>query len=122
MHQTMQAYWQDGHDIVEVTHPKTSTLLETVDRWADGSGAEGNFFGLIDANDNTMQFYFEDSIPDDVDDASHLEIVQVDFPLPALRGSYQKTLSIGATPNWIKRGFEVGLNHEKYEGLEFAKW
>lgn len=122
MPQTMQVYWQDGHDIVESTHPKPMTLVEALNRWADGSGAEDNFFGMIDADDNTMQFYFEDSIPDDVDDGSHLAIVLVDFPIPALGGSYQKMLTIGETPAWIKRGFEVGLNHEKYEGLLFAKW
>ena len=118
----MQAYWQDSHNIVESTHPKNLTLIEALDRWADISGAAGNFFGLIDADENTMQFYFEDSIPDDVDDASHLEIVLVDFPLPSLGGSYQKMLTFGATPDWIKRGFEVGLNHEQYEDLLFAKW
>jgi len=122
MPETMKAYWQDCEYVVESSHPQQMTLVEALDRWADGSGAEGNFFGLIDADDNSMQFYFEDSIPDGVDDASHLEIVLVDFPQPALGGSYQKTISIGESSNWIKRGFELGLDFQKHGGLEFVKW
>jgi hypothetical protein len=119
---TMKAYWQDCEYVVESSHPQYLTLNESLDRWADGSGAEGNFFGLIDAANNTMQFYFEDSIPDEVDDASHLEIVLVDFPQPTHGGSYQKLISIGESPEWIRRGFDLGLDYKKYEGLEFVKW
>jgi len=119
---TMKAYWQDCEYVVESSHPHTLTLNEALDRWADGSGAEGNFFGLIDSADNTMQFYFEDSIPDGVDDASHLEIVLVDFPQPELGGSYQKLISIDESSKWIQLGFEVGLDYNQHNGLEFVKW
>jgi len=119
---SMDAYWQDCEDVVESSHPHALTLNEALNRWADISGAEGNFFGLIDVANNTMQFYFEDSIPDEVEDASHLEIVLVDFPQPSLGGSYQKLTSVGESTNWIKRGFELGLDYKKHEGLKFAKW
>ena len=62
------------------------------------------------------------AIPDEVGDASHLEIVLVDFPQPTLMGSYQKLNSIGESSDWIKRGFELGLDYQKHEGLEFIKW
>ena len=119
---TMKAYWQDCEDVVESSHPHSLTQTQSHDRWADCRGAEGNFFGLIDSDDNAMQFYFEDSIPDDVGDASHLRIVLVDFPQPSLGGSYQKLISIGESEKWIQRGFELGLNYQKHEGLEFVKW
>lgn len=118
----MKAYWQDCEDVVESSHPQTLTQTEALDRWADGSGTEGNFFGLIDSDDNTMQFHFEESIPDDVGDASHLKIVLVDFPQPSLGGSYQKLISIGESGKWIQRGYELGLDYHQYEGLEFVKW
>ena len=122
MSQTMNAYWQDLEGVVHSTHPRTLTLTEALNQWADGRGAEGNFFGLIDSEDNTIQFYFEDSIPDDVDDAGHLRIVTVDFPKPALRGSFQKLVTIYESSELIKRAYEHGAQHENFENLSFCKW
>ena len=122
MLETLKVYWNDCDDVVDSTGPRTLTQTEAMNRWADSSGAEGNFFGLIDADENTMQFYFEDSIPDDVEDAGHLEIVLLDFPKPDLRGSFQRIISIDESSEWIKRAFENGLDHEQYDGLTFCSW
>ena len=122
MNNTLIAYWQDLEDIVESANPRELTLEQALNRWADGNGCEGNFFGLIDDQDNTIQFCFVDSIPDHVDDASHLEIVLVDFPVPSLSGSYQRIVSIGESPRFIERAFELGASHENFDELEFNKW
>ena len=122
MRETLKAYWQDLEDVVESNDPKELTLEQALNRWADGNGSEGNFFGLIDEEDRTIQFCFVDSIPDHVGDASHLEIVLVDFPVPSLAGSYQKIVSIGESPRFIERAFELGASHENFDDLEFNKW
>ena len=122
MNNTLRAYWQDLEDIVESANPRELTLEQALNRWADGNGCEGNCFGLIDDQDNTIQFCFVDSIPDHVDDASHLEIVLVDFPVPSLAGSYQKIVSIGESPRFIERAFELGASHENFDELECNKW
>ena len=57
-----------------------------------------------------------------MDDASHLEIVLVDFPVPSLSGSYQRIVSIGESPRFIERAFELGASHENFDELEFNKW
>ncbi len=84
-------------------------------------GVEGNFYGLIDDANRTIQFYFADGIPDHVGDARHLEIVDVDFPCPEKGGSYTKRISIGAVSDYIEMAFEVGADPSKYD-VEFSAW
>jgi hypothetical protein len=79
----------------------------------------GNFLGLIDDSGNTIQFYFDEGIPDHVDDASHLRIVLIDFPQPANKGSYAAHMTIGEL---IKKAFEVGADYRKFGGLTFMAW
>jgi hypothetical protein len=92
------------------------------DAWADLRGKRGNFFGLIDGLDRTFQLYFDESIPNGVDDASHLEIVSVDFPVAAKRGSFQRKVSIGEASELIAKAFEVGADPDQFAPLEFVSW
>ena len=122
LNHTMKAYWQDLNDVVEPSDERMLTLTEALDQWADGRGVKGNYFGLIDSEDRTIQFLFVDSIPNHVDDARHLQIVKVDFPVPDRGGSYSKTVAIGEVSKWIEKAFKVGAHHEHYEGLKFSSW
>jgi hypothetical protein len=119
---TMRAYWQDLQDVVESANARTMTLNDALNVWSDSRAVQGNFFGLIDENDFTMQLYFVDGIPDEVEDAGHLRIVLVDFPVPARGGSFTALVTIGESSAWIEKAFRVGTNHEKYEGLDFSAW
>lgn len=119
---TMKAYWQDLEDVVESSAARDLTLNEALNHWADGRGVQGNFFGLIDEEDCTVQFFFIDGIPDDVDDARFLQIVAVDFPVPARGGSFTVVITIGESSAWIEKAFAIGANHERYAGLEFEPW
>ena len=58
MAHTMKAYWQDLEDVVESSAARDLTLNEALNHWADGRGVQGNFFGLIDEEDYTVQFFF----------------------------------------------------------------
>ncbi|MGP0064953.1 MAG: hypothetical protein ACLQGP_15310 [Isosphaeraceae bacterium] len=71
---------------------------------------------------NTIQFYFDDGIPDHVDDASQLRIVYLDFPQPEKRGSYAAQVTIGEVPGLIERAFEVGADYRRFEGVTFEPW
>jgi hypothetical protein len=60
------------------------TLNEARLVWSDEArGMKG--IGLIDDQGRTIQFYFDEEIPDHVDDARHLRMVLMDFPEPAQR-------------------------------------
>ncbi len=86
------------------------------------NGTTGNFFGLIDDQDRTMQLYFEESIPDDVEDARHLRIVLLDFPIPQRKGSFSRLCTIGEASDLIKHVFTVGADPDKFSGLTFSPW
>jgi hypothetical protein len=91
--------------------------------WSDEvRGVEGNFFGLTDEEGRTIQFYFTSGIPDDVDDAEHLEIVLMDFPMPELRGSYAAQVTIGAVHGLIEKVFQVGADPKKFPSVTFQPW
>ena len=119
---TMKAFWQDLHEIVDESEARALTLNEALDTWADGRAVEGNFFGLIDEQDRTIQFYFVDGIPDHVEDARHLRIVHADFPVPDRAGSFTALITIGEASEWIEKAFKVGANPDSYEGLGFSSW
>ncbi len=77
-------------------------------------GVEGNFFGLIDECGNAIQFRFEASIPDDVDDGSHLDIVLMDFPKPDENGSYAAVVTIAEVYGLIEKAFHDGVDHRNF--------
>ncbi|MFD1304074.1 hypothetical protein [Methylobacterium marchantiae] len=91
--------------------------------WSDEvRGVEGNFLGLIDGRDRTIQFLFEAGVPDDVDDAGHLRIVLMDFPQPELSGSYSRRVAIGEVHRLIEIAFRTGADHRQFGELIFTAW
>jgi hypothetical protein len=119
----MKAYWNDGGsgpapDAAEEVNLQRARLI-----WSDEvRGMPGNFFGLIDEHNRTVQFYFDDGIPDEVEDASHLRIVLLDFPRPDLSGSFTRQIAIGEVDPLIETAFRVGLDHDYFGDLEFVSW
>jgi hypothetical protein len=118
----MKVFWNDcgrgpGSDAAEELTLEQADLI-----WSDGRGVEGNFFGLIDDEGRTIQFYFTAGIPDDVEDATHLEIVLMDFPVLEMRGSYTAQVTIGKVHGLIEKVFNVGADHRKFDGVAFAPW
>lgn len=119
----MKAFWNDCG--VEVTSDQAGevNLREAGLIWSDEvRGVEGNFFGLIDDRGRTIQFYFEADIPEDLDDASHLEIVLMDFPQPERHGSYGRRVTIGEVHELIKTAFRVGADPSCFGELMFRAW
>ncbi|MEH3147153.1 MAG: hypothetical protein PGN34_17785 [Methylobacterium frigidaeris] len=119
----MRAFWNDCG-----TGPAPDEARE-VDRreacliWSDEvRGVEGNFLGLIDDRDRTIQFYYEAGIPDEADDAGHLRIVLMDLPQAARNGSYQRRVAIGEVHRLIEAVFEDGADPHRFGGLFFAAW
>ncbi|MGC3962358.1 MAG: hypothetical protein QM803_03270 [Rhodocyclaceae bacterium] len=119
---TMKALWSDCGEGPASDSPIEVGLLQAQNIWSDGSGVEGNFFGLIDENGRTIQFYLTDGIPDHIEDARHLKIVLLDFSVQEERGSYSKQASIGEVHELIALAFAVGADHTSFAGLSFALW
>jgi hypothetical protein len=119
----MKAYWDDSGRGPAPDDAKEVNLAEAGLIWTDEvRGVQGNFFGLIDDQDRTIQFYYEEGIPDGVDDASHLRIVRMDFPQPDQEGSYSVLVTIDEVLYYIERAFEMGADYRRFENLEFAPW
>ncbi|WP_424627306.1 hypothetical protein [Bradyrhizobium sp. SYSU BS000235] len=119
----MRAYWNDSGREVTSDMAEEVNLHEARLIWSDEvRGVRGNFFGLIDDQDRTIQFYFEASIPDDVDDARHLRIVLMDFPHPEQRGSYSRRATIGEVDAMIEMAFQVGIDFRHFGELTFSSW
>ena len=72
---TLRAFWADGP---RGESGRQLTREGALDVWAETRGTRGDFFGLTDDLGRTIQFYFCESIPDDVDDAGHLAIVDLE--------------------------------------------
>ena len=119
----MKVFWNDCGRGVRSDSAMDVDLEEARRIWSDEVfGVEGNFFGLIDDAGNTIQFYFEEGIPDHVDDAGHLRIVRMDFPIPDRRGSYGALVTIGEVQGLIERAFQVGANYVEFGDVEFSPW
>ncbi len=119
----MKAFWNDRGRGVDSQSPKTVDLQEAGLIWSDEvRGVKGNFFGLVDEQGNVVQFYFDEGIPNDVDDAGHLEIVLMDFPQPQMNGSYATHVKIAAVHSWIEKAFRDGADFLKFGGLSFMPW
>ncbi len=78
---TMKAYWDDCGQGPSSDSPVDVNLIQAQNIWSDARGVKGNFFGLIDAEGRTIQFYYDDGIPDHIEDARHLKIVLLVFPV-----------------------------------------
>jgi hypothetical protein len=119
----MKAFWNDRGRGLDHESAKEVDVTEAGLIWSDElRGVKGNFLGLIDEDERTIQFYFDDGIPDDVDDAGHLRIVYMDFPQPELRGSYGATVAIQEVHSLIRRAFEVGADYRKFDNVGFSPW
>lgn len=119
---TMKAYWNDCGQGPDSNSPVEVDLIHAQNIWSDGSGVEGNFFGLIDLEGRTIQFYFTDGIPDHVEDARQPQIVLLDFPVQEKGGSYSKQVSIGEVHELIALAFKVGADPLSFPGLRFSSW
>lgn len=119
----MKAFWNDCGRGPSADCAKEVDLNEAGLIWSDKvHGAQGNFFGLIDDQGNTIQFYFDNGIPDDVDDASYLGIVLMDFPQPDQKGSYAAHVTIGEVHGLIEKAFKVGADYRQFGSLAFLPW
>jgi hypothetical protein len=119
----MKIFWNDCGDELPSEAAKAVDLPEALRVWTDVvRGVEGNFLGLIDNQNRTIQFYFESGIPDDVEDARLLQIVLMDLPQPGLGGSYGKTVSIGEVGQLIETAFAKGADHRAFGDLPFTSW
>lgn len=119
----MRAYWDAGDRGVASNAAQEVSLPEALLIWSDDvRGVQGNFLGLIDDQDRTIQFYFDAGIPDDVEDASHLQIVWVDFPFPEKRGSYGRMVKVREVEGMIRTAFAEGLDQRNFGELPFVAW
>jgi hypothetical protein len=119
----MKAFWNDCGRGPRSDAAKAVDLTGAGLIWSDEvRGVMGNFLGLIDDQGRVIQFYFDAGIPDDVDDASYLRIVLMDFPHPELKGSYAAHVTIGEVHGLIERAFEVGADYRRFGSLTFIPW
>ncbi len=119
----MRAFWNDRGRGVDSQNAKTVDVKEAGLIWSNVvAGVEGNFFGLVDEQGNVVQFYFDEGIPNDIDDAGHLEIVLVDFPQPQMNGSYATHVRIREVHGLIEKAFREGADFRKFDGLRFIPW
>lgn len=119
----MKLFWFSSGQGVPSDQAKEADLDEVREMLSEQmNGEEGNFFGLVDDAGRTIQFAFEEGIPDHVEDASHLEIVTVDFPVPEKSGSYQQRITIGEIQAWVEKAFRVGADPEQFGDLPFVLW
>lgn len=119
----MKAYWDDCGRGVGGDAAVDVDLDEALRIWSDEvRGVRGNFLGLIDRQDRTIQFYFDQDIPDDVDDARQLRIVLLDFPVPAQKGSFSRTVSVGEVADLIHAAFKGDADFQHFGPLKFATW
>lgn len=119
----MKAFWNDCGEGLSSDSAKEVGLKEADLIWSDEvHGVEGNFFGLIDDQGNTIQFYFDDGIPDHIEDARHLAIVLMDFPIPERKGSFSARVTIGEVHSLIEKAFKEGADYRKFGKVNFASW
>ena len=119
----MKAFWDDLGKGIDSQAAREVSLQEAQWIWSDEvHGVKGNFLGLIDDEDRTVQFCFQSTIPDHVDNASHLRIVLVDFPQPAQHGSYTAVVAIEDVHALIVKAFAVGADYRRYDNLTFKPW
>ena len=121
--QTMKIFWNDCGRGIKSGDAKPVTLAEAEFVLSNEvRGVEGNFIGLVDEKGRTIQFYFDEGIPDDVGDAEHLEIVQLDFPWPEGNGSYGRKVTIGEMHGLIEKAFKVGADYRQFDAVTFTSW
>lgn len=119
----MKVFWNDQGRGVNSQSPEPVDFDQASLIWSDEVlGVQGNFFGLVDEQENVIQFYFDEGIPDYIDDAGHLKIVFMDFPQPELKGSYAVHVMIQEVHGLIEKAFREGVDYRKFDDLEFVPW
>ncbi len=119
----MKAFWNDCGRGLTSDSAREVNLEEAGLIWSDEvRGVKGTFFGLIDDQGNTIQFYFDAGIPDHADDAGHLRIVLMDFPQPEKNGSYAAHVTIGEVHGLIEKAFKLGADYRKFGNVNFMPW
>lgn len=119
----MKVFWNNCGRGPDSNAPKEVDRKEATEIWLGKvRGIHKNFFGLVDDAGRTIQFYFDESIPDDVEDASHLRIVYMDFPLPERKGSFGAQVTVGEVQAMIAKAFAVGADHMQFDNLKFNPW
>ncbi len=117
----IRAFWSSAGQGPGSASPVVVTLEAAQLVFSDEiSGIKGNFLGLIDQRNDTIQFRYHGTISDDVDDARYL--VLVDFPVKARQGSYTKEVTIGEVPAMIALVFAKGASHQLFGDLHFESW
>ncbi|WP_076068770.1 hypothetical protein [Sphingomonas montana] len=119
----MRVFWNDCGNGPTSDQARQVDLHEANLIWSDEvRGVQGNFLGLIDDRDRTIQFYFESGIPDDIDAADHLRIVLMDLPQPERNGSYGRLVAIGEVYGLMETAFEFGADSRCFGELTFTTW
>jgi hypothetical protein len=119
----MKVFWDDCGEGLSAEEAKQVDLNEARLIWSDTvRGVEGNFLGLTDEQEKTVQFYYVSDIPDDVEDARHLAIVLVDFPVADRQGSYQRQVTIGEVDGLIVIAFQHGAVPRPFGTFDFVPW
>ena len=119
----MKIFWNDCGREVPSDTPVPVDVREATRIWSDEiRGVQGNYLGLVDDGDRTIQFYYDADIQDDVEDARHLQIVLLDFPQIEQKGSYNRHVTVGEVHSLIEKVFEVGIDHRQFGALTFEPW
>ena len=119
---SMKAFWSNAAHTPPTDEKGEVTLEQAQAIWSDDLRGAGSFLGLIDSAGNIVQFHQDHPIPDGVDDASHLQLVSLDFPQPGRRGSYARTVSFDEVAGLLAAAFQFGADPTRFEGLEFVEW
>lgn len=123
METVVKAYWNDCNMGLASYDARDVDLREAGLIWTHQvRGVAGNFLGLVDDAGRTVQFFFEQCIPNRIDDAGHLQIVLLDFPQPELNGSCARRVAIGGILGLIETAFREGADHRRFEPPGFAPW
>ena len=119
----MKVFWDDCGEGLLADEAKDVYLDEAKLIWSDTvRGVEGNFLGLTDEQERTVQFCYVSDIPADTEDARHLPIVLMDLPVADRQGSYQRQVTISDVDDLIVTAFQYGADPNLFGTVEFVAW
>jgi hypothetical protein len=122
LHKTLKVFYSSGGRYIDAAKAVSMTYANALRVWTDDvRGTKGSYYGLIDDSDRTLQFYFISGIPNHIDDAGSLRIVEMDIPEPIRQGSYISLVKICEVSNFIKLAFDKGISAGVHRFV-FRKW